>query len=159
MIFGSHQKISSQYYNNGAFRLHSCASVERLALADVGRCKTIEVWTHHNTTVCAIATLWVLSLCVYSVRYYAPNTPNYTQVAAHPAIKIQLSVNALISAIEVFTTRYAPLRASSRAPCWIFWNNKICFNFVSILFWEDQTYGKWTYLHYCSYGVIRLYEV
>ena len=21
---------------------------------------------------------------------------------------------------------------------------------------EDQTYGKWTYLHYCSYGVIRL---
>ena len=40
-----------------------------------------------------------------------------------------------------------------------FWNNKICFNFVSILIWEDQTYGKWKYLHYCSYGVIRLYEV
>ena len=27
-----------------------------------------------------------------------------------------------------------PVRAPSRAPCWIFWNNKICFNFVSILF-------------------------
>ena len=41
----------------------------------------------------------------------------------------------------------------------IFWNNKIRFNFVSIFIWEDQTYGKWTYLHYCSYGVIILYEV
>ena len=35
---------------------------------------------------------------------------------------------------RVFTTRYAPIRAPSRAPCWIFWNNKICFIFVSILF-------------------------
>ena len=28
-----------------------------------------------------------------------------------------------------------------------------------LFYLEDQTYGKWTYSHYCSNGVIRLYEV
>ena len=41
-----------------------------------------------------------------------------------------------------------------------FWNNKICFNFVSILFEKIKlTVSERIYLHYCSYGVIRLYEV
>ena len=39
------------------------------------------------------------------------------------------------------------------------WNNKICFHFVSILFEKIKLTDKWTYLHYCSYCVIRLYEV
>ena len=52
-----------------------------------------------------------------------------------------------------------PVRAPSQAPCWIFWNNKICFNFVSILFEKIKLTVKWTYLRYCSYSVIRLYEV
>ena len=41
-----------------------------------------------------VATSWVLSLCLYSVRYYVPN---YVQVAAHHAV-IQFGVSAVISA-------------------------------------------------------------
>ena len=41
----------------------------------------------------AATILWVLSLCVYSVGYYAPN---YAQVAVHHAI-IQLCVNAAVN--------------------------------------------------------------
>ena len=41
-----------------------------------------------------------------------------------------------------------------------FWNNKICFNFVSILFEKIKlTVSERTLIHYCSFGVIRLYEV
>ena len=40
-----------------------------------------------------------------------------------------------------------PVRAPSRAPCWIFWNNKICFNFVSILLEEIKlTVSERTYI-------------
>ena len=40
-----------------------------------------------------------------------------------------------------------PVRAPSRAPCWIFWNNKICFNFVSILFEKIKlTVSERTYI-------------
>ena len=52
-----------------------------------------------------------------------------------------------------------PVRAPSRAPCWIFLEQQNMLKFCIYFIWEDQTYGMWTYLHYCSYGVIRLYEV
>ena len=40
-----------------------------------------------------------------------------------------------------------PVRALSRAPCWIFWNNRICFNFVSILFEKIKlTVSERTYI-------------
>ena len=40
-----------------------------------------------------------------------------------------------------------PVRAPSRAPCWIFWNNKICFNFVSISFEKIKlTVSERTYI-------------
>ena len=54
-----------------------------------------------------------------------------------------------------------PVRAPSRAGgrhVGFFWNNKICFNFVSISEKIKLTVSERTYI-YCSYGVIRLYEV
>ena len=51
--------------------------------------------------------------------------------------------------IEGFSRRdiRTPYALRPRAPCWIFWNNEICFNFVSILFEKIKlTVSERTYI-------------
>ena len=58
------------------------------------------------------------------------------EVTKIPSAHISLTyIHIFCSPYRGFSRRGThPIRTPSRAPCWIFWNNKICFNFVSILF-------------------------